>query len=120
MDLEKVRQFFPDFQMRNFDIFDTITSLKWETVYDDYLGEEHKNLSLTMVSPDKYQIQLDFLDVASFKFDGSGQISGFYIEDMSSRGYESCVRYEVGDYEYEEDVISFYCNDVMIKEIIKL
>lgn len=51
--------------------------------------------------------------VNSWRFHGSGKISGFYIKDMTVRGYENNSKYEVGD--YEENEIGFYCSDVIIK-----
>ncbi|HIY21620.1 MAG TPA: hypothetical protein H9841_06955 [Candidatus Flavonifractor merdigallinarum] len=113
MDLEPIRQWMPQFQCKDFDLFDTITRLVWE-VTEDSLGETQHILTLTMTSPRSYQIQLEFLGVTSFRFDGSESISGFYIRDMAPLGYESCVRYEVGDSDYEEDVLQFYCRDVRI------
>lgn len=48
----------------------------------------------------------------------TGQVIGFYIKDMSVRGYENCAKYEVGD--YEEECIGFYCSDIVIKNFEKL
>lgn len=53
-------------------------------------------------------------DAESFRFEGNGQILGFYIRDMSVRGYENSSKYEVGDY---EEANSFYCSDIIIKNI---
>lgn len=118
MNLEKIRHLFPDFQIKNFNMFDTITLLKWETEFDEILGEEHRNLTLVMTSFNHYQIQLKFLGVKSLTVDSDGHVAGFYIEDMSERGYESWARYEVGD--YEERAIHFYCGDVIIEGVEKL
>jgi hypothetical protein len=70
-----------------------------------------------MTSPDAYKIVLEFTDVDSLYFRGNGQISGFYIKDMSGRGYENASKYEVGD--YEENEIAFYCSDVTVKEFFQ-
>lgn len=118
MKLDKIRNIFPDFQMENFNIFDTITLFNWETVFDYELWKEHKNLLLTMTSTNGYQIQIEFIDVDSLRFQGNGQISGFYIKNMSARGYENSSKYEVGD--YENDEIEFYCSDVIIKRFEKI
>lgn len=117
MDLEKIRAVFPDFQIGHFYMFHTITSLKWENIFECESGEEHKNLSLIMTCSDGYYIKLEFADVNAMCFRGNGQISGFYIKDMSGRGYENGSRYEVGD--YEENEISFYCSDVIVKELVR-
>lgn len=113
MNLDMIRSSFPDFQIENFRMFDQITLLKWEKVLDENSWEEHKNLILEMTSPDNYKILIEFIDVNSLQFRGNGQISGFYIMDMTERGYENDVKYEVGD--YEEDEIEFYCSDVVVK-----
>lgn len=54
-----------------------------------------------MTSADHYKILLECIDVDFLRFQGSGQVMGFYIKDMSVRGYENCAKYEVGDYEGE-------------------
>lgn len=115
MNLDKMKAFFPDFQIGNFNMFDTISSLKWETVFDSDSWEEHKNLILEMTGSSNYKILLEFINVDSLRFQGNGQISGFYIKDMSVRGYENGSKYEVGD--YEEDEIEFYCSDVIIRNL---
>ena len=63
--------------------------------------------------------KIKFLGVESLTVDSDGHVAGFYIEDMSVRGYESSARYEVGDYEYEESAIHFYCSDVIIENLEK-
>ena len=98
-------------------MYHTIISLKWENIFECDTGEEHKNLSLTMTCSHGYDIRLEFTDVNSLCFRGNGQISGFYIKDMSERGYENGSKYEVGD--YEENEISFYCSDVIVKELVE-
>ena len=80
---------------------------------DNNSWEEYTNLILGMTSPDNYKIFIEFVDVNSWRFHGSGKISGFYIKDMTVRGYENNSKYEVGD--YEENEIEFYCSDVIIK-----
>lgn len=118
MNLDMIRSSFPDFQIENFGMFDQITLLKWEKVLDENSWEEHKNLVLEMTSPHNYKILIEFIDVNSLRFRGNGQISGFYIMDMTERGYENNVKYEVGD--YEEDEIQFYCSDVVVKNFLDL
>lgn len=113
MNLNKIKSIFPDFQMNHFNMFDKIIFLKWETTLDSNSWEEHTNLILGMTSPDNYKIFIEFVDVNSWRFHGSGKISGFYIKDMTVRGYENNSKYEVGD--YEENEIEFYCSDVIIK-----
>lgn len=71
-----------------------------------------------MSCPNNYQILLEFIDVDSWRFRGNGQISGFYIRDMSVRGYENNSKYEVGD--YEDDEIEFYCSNVVVKNFKKI
>lgn len=117
MNLDKIKSIFPNFQIRDFNIFDKITLLKWEPVFDNELWEEHRNLTLEMTSSLNYKILIEFIDVYSLRFQGNGQISGFYIKDMSARGYENGSKYEVGD--YEENEIEFYCADVLIKHLEK-
>ena len=108
--------------MSHFNMFDTIIFLKWETTLDNNSWEEYTNLILGMTSPDNYKIFIEFVDVNSWRFHGSGKISGFYIKDMTVRGYENNSKYEVGDYVgkkldiiKEENEIEFYCSDVIIK-----
>lgn len=117
MNLDKIKSFFPDIKMRDFNRFEEIISLKWEPVIDYETWEEHKNLFLEMTSADHYKILLECIDVVSLRFQGNGQVSGFYIKDMSVQGYENCSKYEVGD--YEEDYIGFYCSDIIIKNLEK-
>lgn len=118
MNLSILKSAFPDFDITNFNMFDEIIFLKWETIFDNESWEERKNLILEMTSPDNYKIMIKCKDVDSFHFRGNGQISGFYIKDMSERGYENGLKYEVGD--YEEDELAFYCSDVIIKNLEKL
>lgn len=118
MNLDKMKSVFPDFQMSHFNMFDKIIFLKWETILDNNSWEEHTNLILGMSSPDNYKILIEFKDVNSWYFRGNGQISGFYIKDMTVRGYESNSTYEVGD--YEENEIKFYCSEVRIKNLEKM
>lgn len=118
MNLSIIKSFFPNFDITNFNMFDKIIFLKWETVFDNESWEEHKNLTLKMTCPENYKITIEYTDVRSFRFQGNGQISGFYIEDMSVRGYENSSKYMIGDYEADE--IKFYCSDVIIKNLEKL
>ena len=118
MNLDKVKSIFPDFQIQDFNMFDKITFLKWETTVDNDSWEEHTNLVLEMTCPDKYKILIKFIDVNSWRFQGNGQIGGFYIKDMTPRGYENNAKYEVGDYEEEE--IEFYCSDIVINSLEKI
>ncbi len=113
MDLEAIRQWIPGFQMEDFGRFHTMTRLKWESVWDQALGEVRQTLSLTMESGDLCEIQLECMDVEALHFDGTREISGFFVQDLSPLGYESCVQYRVGD--YEEEALSFYCSDIGIK-----
>ena len=53
MNLDKVKSIFPDFQMQDFNLFNKITFLKWETTVDNDSWEEHTNLVLEMTCPDK-------------------------------------------------------------------
>lgn len=119
MNLSVMKSVFPDFELANFDMFDRIIALKWETVFDSEFWEEHRNLTVEMTSPGGYKILIEFRDVVSFRFAGSGQIAGFYVEDMLGRGYENDARYKVGNYEYEEDGLRFYCSDVIVKHFEK-
>ena len=109
MDLSIMQSVIPDFTIENFNLFDEIICLKWEMVFDDVLGEEHRNLILEMKSCTDYRIQMECKKVDSFRFRGNGKISGFYVKDMSPMGYETGVKYEVGD--YENDEIEFYITD---------
>lgn len=117
MDLSKIKYEFPDFCIDSFHMFDTIICLKWENVFDDKIFEEHKNITLEMSNHNNYKIIMECLNVHTFHFDGNGQISGFCIEDMSTKGYESCSKYKVGD--YEEHCIGFYCSEIIIKSFDK-
>lgn len=118
MDLERIRRIFPDFNIENFDLFDTVVLLEWGKRADCISGEEQKKLSMTMTGLNDYQIRMEFVNVHSLRFCGNGQISGFYIRDMLERGYEGGSRYEIGDYENGE--ISFWCSDVIIQEFGKI
>lgn len=117
VELEKMKSVFPDFKIEHFSMFHTITSLKWENIYECQSGEGHRNLFLTMVCSEGYKILLEFTDVDSLCLRGNGQIAGFYIKDMSERGYERGSKYEIGD--YEENDIAFYCSNVVVKELVK-
>lgn len=117
MNLTAIKSVLPDFGMEHFHMFDEIVSLKWETVFDHESWEKRRHLVLEMVSPDSYEILIECKDVNSFHFQGNGQILGFYIKDMSARGYENDSKYELGD--YEENALRFYCSDVMIKSFKK-
>lgn len=117
MNLSITKSVFPDFDIEKFKMFDKVIFLKWESVFDNASWEEHKNLILELTSPNNYKILIECINVDSFRFRGNGQISGFYIKDMSIRGYENSSKYEVGD--YEEDELEFYCSDVIIKNIEK-
>lgn len=103
--------------MTQFHMFDTVTSLRWETVFDRVRQEERRCLFLTVTGASGCETELAFMDVDSFRFQGNGQIAGFYIKDMSARGYENSVRYEVGD--YEEHAIEFYCSEIRIENCRK-
>lgn len=118
MNLDSIRSILPNFQMGNFNMFNKITLLKWETKLDEHDWENITNLILEMISDENYKIIMEFLDVKSWYFDGDGQIKGFYIQDMSENGYENDVRYRVGD--YEEDAIKFYCSNVVIQKFEKI
>ena len=118
MNLDKIKSVFPDFQMNHFNMFDKVVFLKWETTLDNDSWEEHTNLILGMTSSDNYKIFIEFMDVKFWRFRGNGQISGFYIKDMTVRGYENNSKYEVGD--YEENEIEFYCSEVTIKSLEKM
>lgn len=118
INLEKIKSFFPDFEMGNFNMFEQITHLKWEPEFDIDTWEEHKNLFLEMTSANNYKILLKCIDVKCLSFRGNGQILGFYIADMSVRGYENCSKYEVGD--YEEECIQCYCSDIIIENFEKI
>lgn len=115
MNLDKLKAFIPDFKMSDFNMFEQIISFKWEPFLDSESGEEHKRLLLEMTSADSYKILLECIDAAFLRFQGNGQVLGFFIKDMSARGYENCSRYEVGD--YEEECIEFYCSDIVIKSV---
>ncbi len=118
MDIPVMKSVFPNFLLKDFNMFDEIISLKWETVTDFETWEEHKNLYMEMKSAHNYQILLECIDVQFWFFRGNGQIPGFYIKDMSVRGYENCSRYEIGD--FEEECIKFYCSDIVIKNFTKI
>lgn len=118
MNIDIIKSVFPDFDIENFNIFDEIISLKWETIFDNESWEKHRQLVLEIANSDNYKILIECRDVDSFHFQGNGQISGFYIKDMSVRGYENASRYECGD--YEENALGFFCSDVIIKSLEKI
>lgn len=118
MDLSIMESVFSDFDMDSFNMFHEIISLRWETIFDSASWDEYRNLALEIRSHNNYKILIECKGVDSFRFEGNGQISGFYIKDMSVRGYENNSRYEVGD--YEENKLEFYCSDVLIKSLEKL
>ncbi len=115
MNLEGIRTLLPDFQIEWFDRFDRITSLRWRSEWDD--GGESKHLMLTMTGKLYGEIILEFFGVESFSYHGDGQIGGFYIRDMLKSGYEKHARYQVGNYENEENTISFFCRDVVVRAL---
>lgn len=117
MDLEKIKKVLPDFQMCDFNMFDTVTHLEWKSIFDYGACQDLKNIFLTMSSGGSYEIQMEFVDVSSLCFQGSGQVAGFYIKDMADRGYESSSHYEVGD--YEEGCLKFYCSDIRIISFVE-
>ncbi len=117
MDLSVIKKWIPDFVMEDFIMFDGIVSLKWEPMPDELSFEEHKTLVLEMISKTNYHLTMKFVDVDSFKFEGNGQVTGFYIRDMLPNGYEKSVKFEVGD--FEEDAIGFYCSDIIIVKLEK-
>ncbi len=118
MNLDKVKFVFPDFQIQDFNMFDKIMFLKWETTVGNDFGKEHTNLVLELTCPDKYKSLIEFIDVNSWRFHGNGQILGFYIKDNTPKGYENNVKYEVGN--YEEKKIEFYCSDIVINSLEKM
>lgn len=59
---------------------------------------------------------IDFYNVSSLKINEISspvQIQGLDIIDNKDRGWDSSVRYSVID--YEDDIMSFYCEDFNIK-----
>jgi len=118
VNLAIMKSVYPDFDIESFNMFHEIISLKWKTVLDHESWEEHRNLVLEMTNSENYKILIECKNVDSFRFQGNGKISGFYIKDMSVRGYENDSKYEVGD--YEENKLEFYCSDVIIKNIKKI
>lgn len=118
MNLDKIKSIFPDFQMSHFNMFDKVIFLKWKTILDNNSWKEHTNLILGMTGPDNYKILIEFKDVNFWRFRGNGKFSGFYIKDMTVRGYENNSKYEVGD--YEENEIEFYCSEVTIEKLEKI
>lgn len=118
MNLDKIKSFFPDFKISDFNMFEQLVSLKWEPVVNIDTWEEHQNLFLEMTNGNNYKILLECIGVELLHFRGNRQISGFYIKDMSVRGYENYSKYEVGD--YEEGCIGFYCSDIVIKNMEKI
>ncbi|HIT65475.1 MAG TPA: hypothetical protein IAC37_13730 [Candidatus Ventrimonas merdavium] len=118
MNLTLIKSFLPDFNIDQFCMFEKIISLDWKPVFDEESWEDHKNLILEMISPDHYKIMIECRGVDTFRFQGDGHISGFYIKDMSASGYEKYANYKVGD--YEEHKIEFYCSDIIIKNLEKI
>lgn len=58
---------------------------------------------------------IQFLNVSNICFDGLNRpmiIHGFEIVDNTNLGWEKCGRYHVRD--YEDGLISFYCQDICI------
>lgn len=102
-----------DLEIENIYLYDTITSLKWETMLNEY-GEKLKKLQMILSSENGDLIEMQFSDVIDFKFEGNGMISGFYIKDMISSGFENCSRYYVRE---ENDDIHFYCSAIKIRKI---
>ncbi len=118
MELSWIREQIPKFEMEHFDMFDEVVSLKWESFSEDVSLQTRKRLVLELHGGAKYSLTLEFSDVDSFRFEGNGQISGFYMKDMSQYGYEKRARYEIGD--YEEGLIKFYCSDIVIKSFYRI
>jgi hypothetical protein len=67
----------------------------------------------------RYQLLFKFSEVTSLKVSGFGgsfnQILGFKIDDMKDHNWESNRRYHV--YDYENDVMSFYCRSIEVLTI---
>lgn len=118
VNLDKLKSFFPDFEMKDFCMFEKIISLKWEPIVDIGDWEEHKNLFLEMASADNYKIPKLAHFPENVKTLHQYIPTRFYIKDMSARGYEKCSKYEVGD--YEEECIKFYCSNIVIKDLEKI
>ena len=118
LNLRIIQSVLPEFDITNFNMFNEILSLKWEMLLDEETGEEVQYLTLEMRSLNNYKILMECKNVDSFRFQGNGMISGFYIKDMSVMGYECGSKYEIGDYENED--IEFYCSDVVVKNIEKV
>ena len=51
MNLDKIKAYFPDFQIGDFDMFDQIIFLKWERIADNVTWEEYTSLKLKMTCP---------------------------------------------------------------------
>ena len=118
MNLSIIQSVLPEFDITNFNMFNEILSLKWEMLLDEETGEEAQYLTLEIRSMNNYKILMECKNVDSFRFQGNGIISGFYIKDMSVMGYECGSKYEIGDYENED--IEFYCSDVVVKNVEKV
>ncbi len=117
INLSIIKDHIPSFAIEDFCMFEMITSLKWEAFCGHLNFEEHKKLTLEMLSKTNEHIVMEFIDVNSFFFEGSGQISGFYIKDMAANGYAKESRYEVGD--FENGAIKFYCSDIILQSFKK-
>lgn len=107
MNLEKIKSVIPEFEMSHFQIFQKITSLQWETENDFLLNKEYKVVTLTLASPDYYQIEIECFDTKYLQFSGHGEVLGFYIKNTDYQGYE------IGDSVNHE--IKLCCSDLEIK-----
>ena len=71
-------------------------------------------------SKDFFEITLTFKNASNFRlnFSGAGlqQISGFDILDVSANGMEK-TNFQIED--YENDCITFNCEDIEINELLK-
>ncbi|MDR0230376.1 MAG: hypothetical protein LBI72_15140 [Flavobacteriaceae bacterium] len=69
-------------------------------------------------SKDFFEIVITFKNVTNLRLDfnnlGLHQVSGFDILDISSDGLE-CINFRIED--YEDDTISFYCEDIEVNEL---
>lgn len=111
MNLEKIRTVIPDFEMENFQIFDTITSLSFETEKDELTGKDYKNVSLVLENKEN-QVELKCLHTRLLRFQETKSIKNFYVSQLEHQGYE------LGEQGNEE--LKLYCDDIVIQRCEKL
>lgn len=118
MNLDKITKLIPDFSLKDFNMFDTVTHVEWDKAMNYETGVEEETFSIAMQCDKGYGISIKCINANSAEIDLCGQIIGFCIDDMLEYGYSPDNRYHIRD--YEDGRISLYCEDIIIESFTKL